>query len=65
MEDARSEFGQAGARAGAGVGTSSYLRYDGLTAFVLLPSRSCIASRDPYCGWVAEGACRKVVGNIK
>uniref|UniRef100_A0A674PFI1 Semaphorin 6A n=1 Tax=Takifugu rubripes TaxID=31033 RepID=A0A674PFI1_TAKRU len=27
--------------------------------------KSCIASRDPYCGWVAEGACRKVVGNIK
>uniref|UniRef100_A0A8D3C3C2 Sema domain-containing protein n=1 Tax=Scophthalmus maximus TaxID=52904 RepID=A0A8D3C3C2_SCOMX len=26
---------------------------------------SCIASRDPYCGWVSEGACREVVGNIK
>ncbi|XP_054629658.1 semaphorin-6A isoform X3 [Dunckerocampus dactyliophorus] len=23
--------------------------------------KSCIASRDPYCGWVAEGACRQVV----
>ncbi|KAJ8401628.1 hypothetical protein AAFF_G00379450 [Aldrovandia affinis] len=22
--------------------------------------KSCIASRDPYCGWVAEGACREV-----
>lgn len=59
MEDARSEFGQ------AGVGRSSCLHYDRLMAFVLVPSRSCIASRDPYCGWVAEGACRKVVGNIK
>lgn len=37
----------------------------GLTASVSVPSRSCVASRDPYCGWVAEGACRKVVGNIK
>ncbi|XP_022613414.1 semaphorin-6A isoform X2 [Seriola dumerili] len=27
--------------------------------------KSCIASRDPYCGWVSEGACRQVVGNIK
>ncbi|XP_075875593.1 semaphorin-6A isoform X2 [Nelusetta ayraudi] len=27
--------------------------------------KSCIASRDPYCGWVSEGACRKVVGNTK
>uniref|UniRef100_A0A8C4IHF1 Sema domain-containing protein n=1 Tax=Dicentrarchus labrax TaxID=13489 RepID=A0A8C4IHF1_DICLA len=25
--------------------------------------KSCIASRDPYCGWVPEGACRQVVGN--
>uniref|UniRef100_A0A8C4Z7Z0 Sema domain-containing protein n=1 Tax=Gadus morhua TaxID=8049 RepID=A0A8C4Z7Z0_GADMO len=22
--------------------------------------KSCIASRDPYCGWVQEGACREV-----
>ncbi|XP_074493485.1 semaphorin-6A isoform X1 [Sebastes fasciatus] len=27
--------------------------------------KSCIASRDPYCGWVSEGACKQVVGNIK
>ncbi|XP_041854984.1 semaphorin-6A isoform X2 [Melanotaenia boesemani] len=27
--------------------------------------KSCIASRDPYCGWVSEGACRQVVGGIK
>ncbi|XP_068616725.1 semaphorin-6A [Brachionichthys hirsutus] len=27
--------------------------------------KSCIASRDPYCGWVSEGACREVVGNTK
>lgn len=27
--------------------------------------KSCIASRDPYCGWVSEGACRQVVGNAK
>ncbi|XP_063346884.1 semaphorin-6A isoform X2 [Pelmatolapia mariae] len=27
--------------------------------------KSCIASRDPYCGWVPEGACRQVVGNTK
>uniref|UniRef100_A0A665TQ97 Sema domain-containing protein n=1 Tax=Echeneis naucrates TaxID=173247 RepID=A0A665TQ97_ECHNA len=27
--------------------------------------KSCIASRDPYCGWVSEGACRQVVGNMK
>ncbi|XP_029960501.1 semaphorin-6A isoform X2 [Salarias fasciatus] len=27
--------------------------------------KSCIASRDPYCGWVSEGACRQVVGNVK
>uniref|UniRef100_A0A672HRS6 Sema domain-containing protein n=1 Tax=Salarias fasciatus TaxID=181472 RepID=A0A672HRS6_SALFA len=26
--------------------------------------KSCIASRDPYCGWVSEGACRQVVGNL-
>uniref|UniRef100_A0A8C6M2R9 Semaphorin 6A n=1 Tax=Nothobranchius furzeri TaxID=105023 RepID=A0A8C6M2R9_NOTFU len=25
--------------------------------------KSCIASRDPYCGWVSEGACRQVVSN--
>uniref|UniRef100_A0A8C6UVP0 Sema domain, transmembrane domain (TM), and cytoplasmic domain, (semaphorin) 6A n=1 Tax=Neogobius melanostomus TaxID=47308 RepID=A0A8C6UVP0_9GOBI len=24
--------------------------------------KSCIASRDPYCGWVSEGACRQVAG---
>ncbi|XP_049618234.1 semaphorin-6A isoform X3 [Syngnathus scovelli] len=23
--------------------------------------KSCIASRDPYCGWVSEGACRQVI----
>ncbi|TSL10183.1 Semaphorin-6A [Bagarius yarrelli] len=22
--------------------------------------KSCIASRDPYCGWVSEGACREI-----
>nr|XP_040051377.1 semaphorin-6A isoform X3 [Gasterosteus aculeatus aculeatus] len=27
--------------------------------------KSCIAARDPYCGWVSEGACRQVVGNTK
>uniref|UniRef100_A0A1A7YFF0 Semaphorin-6A n=1 Tax=Iconisemion striatum TaxID=60296 RepID=A0A1A7YFF0_9TELE len=27
--------------------------------------KSCIASRDPYCGWVSEGSCRQVVGNPK
>ncbi|XP_063753613.1 semaphorin-6A isoform X2 [Eleginops maclovinus] len=27
--------------------------------------KSCIASRDPYCGWVSEGACKQVVGDIK
>uniref|UniRef100_A0A665THG8 Sema domain-containing protein n=1 Tax=Echeneis naucrates TaxID=173247 RepID=A0A665THG8_ECHNA len=27
--------------------------------------KSCIASRDPYCGWVSEGACRQVVGVIR
>ncbi|KAK7933514.1 hypothetical protein WMY93_004410 [Mugilogobius chulae] len=27
--------------------------------------KSCIASRDPYCGWLSEGACRQVVGNVK
>ncbi|KAF7660822.1 hypothetical protein LDENG_00274600 [Lucifuga dentata] len=27
--------------------------------------KSCIASRDPYCGWVSEGACRQVVHNTK
>ncbi|XP_029916257.1 semaphorin-6A isoform X2 [Myripristis murdjan] len=27
--------------------------------------KSCIASRDPYCGWVSEGACRQVVLNAK
>uniref|UniRef100_A0A669CWV7 Semaphorin 6A n=1 Tax=Oreochromis niloticus TaxID=8128 RepID=A0A669CWV7_ORENI len=27
--------------------------------------KSCIASRDPYCGWVPEGACRQVVGVIR
>uniref|UniRef100_A0A8C6UW45 Sema domain, transmembrane domain (TM), and cytoplasmic domain, (semaphorin) 6A n=1 Tax=Neogobius melanostomus TaxID=47308 RepID=A0A8C6UW45_9GOBI len=27
--------------------------------------KSCIASRDPYCGWVSEGACRQVAGNTK
>ncbi|XP_026177101.1 semaphorin-6A isoform X2 [Mastacembelus armatus] len=27
--------------------------------------KSCIASRDPYCGWVSEGACRQVVGQMK
>ncbi|XP_056447526.1 semaphorin-6A isoform X3 [Gadus chalcogrammus] len=25
--------------------------------------KSCIASRDPYCGWVQEGACREVFLN--
>ncbi|KAE8291834.1 Semaphorin-6A Semaphorin VIA [Larimichthys crocea] len=27
--------------------------------------KSCIASRDPYCGWVPEGACKQVVGSTK
>lgn len=27
--------------------------------------KSCIASRDPYCGWVSEGACRQVVANTR
>uniref|UniRef100_A0A8C5N710 Sema domain-containing protein n=1 Tax=Gouania willdenowi TaxID=441366 RepID=A0A8C5N710_GOUWI len=27
--------------------------------------KSCIASRDPYCGWVSEGACKQVVSNTK
>ncbi|XP_042343807.1 semaphorin-6A isoform X1 [Plectropomus leopardus] len=27
--------------------------------------KSCIASRDPYCGWVSEGACKQAVGNSK
>ncbi|CAK6950672.1 semaphorin-6A isoform X1 [Scomber scombrus] len=27
--------------------------------------KSCIASRDPYCGWVSQGACKQVVGNTK
>ncbi|KAM7017515.1 semaphorin-6A isoform 3-T3 [Tautogolabrus adspersus] len=27
--------------------------------------KSCIASRDPYCGWVSEGACRQVAPNTK
>ncbi|MEQ2270841.1 Semaphorin-6A [Xenotaenia resolanae] len=27
--------------------------------------KSCIASRDPYCGWVSEGACRPVTINTK
>ncbi|XP_061116156.1 semaphorin-6A isoform X1 [Conger conger] len=27
--------------------------------------KSCIASRDPYCGWVAEGACREVSPDTK
>ncbi|XP_031712221.1 semaphorin-6A isoform X1 [Anarrhichthys ocellatus] len=27
--------------------------------------KSCIAARDPYCGWVSEGACKQVVGNTK
>uniref|UniRef100_A0A8C9ZZU3 Semaphorin 6A n=1 Tax=Sander lucioperca TaxID=283035 RepID=A0A8C9ZZU3_SANLU len=27
--------------------------------------KSCIASRDPYCGWVSEGACKQVVGVIR
>uniref|UniRef100_A0A673YP78 Semaphorin 6A n=1 Tax=Salmo trutta TaxID=8032 RepID=A0A673YP78_SALTR len=27
--------------------------------------KSCIASRDPYCGWVSEGACRQVVSTFE
>ncbi|XP_060894646.1 semaphorin-6A isoform X1 [Labrus mixtus] len=27
--------------------------------------KSCIASRDPYCGWVSEGACRQVAPDSK
>ncbi|XP_054466200.1 semaphorin-6A [Anoplopoma fimbria] len=27
--------------------------------------KSCIAARDPYCGWVSEGACKQVVDNAK
>ncbi|XP_026072985.1 semaphorin-6A-like isoform X5 [Carassius auratus] len=27
--------------------------------------KSCIASRDPYCGWVSEGACREVSSDPK
>uniref|UniRef100_A0A8B9KTT7 Semaphorin 6A n=1 Tax=Astyanax mexicanus TaxID=7994 RepID=A0A8B9KTT7_ASTMX len=27
--------------------------------------KSCIASRDPYCGWLSEGACREVVTSTK
>uniref|UniRef100_A0A3P8YUW1 Sema domain-containing protein n=1 Tax=Esox lucius TaxID=8010 RepID=A0A3P8YUW1_ESOLU len=27
--------------------------------------KSCIASRDPYCGWVSEGACKQVALDAK
>ncbi|RXM96791.1 Semaphorin-6A, partial [Acipenser ruthenus] len=27
--------------------------------------KSCIASRDPYCGWVKEGACTEVLPDTK
>ncbi|XP_026855564.2 semaphorin-6A isoform X2 [Electrophorus electricus] len=27
--------------------------------------KSCIAARDPYCGWVSDGACREVVSSSK
>ncbi|XP_041957010.1 semaphorin-6A isoform X2 [Alosa sapidissima] len=27
--------------------------------------KSCIASRDPYCGWVSEGACKPLMLNTK
>ncbi|NP_956286.1 semaphorin-6A precursor [Danio rerio] len=27
--------------------------------------KSCIASRDPYCGWVSEGACREITSDAK
>ncbi|XP_039522142.1 semaphorin-6A-like isoform X1 [Pimephales promelas] len=27
--------------------------------------KSCIASRDPYCGWVSEGACTEVTSDSK
>ncbi|XP_041105269.1 semaphorin-6A-like isoform X4 [Polyodon spathula] len=27
--------------------------------------KACIASRDPYCGWVKEGACTEVLPNTK
>uniref|UniRef100_A0A7N6BZG6 Sema domain-containing protein n=1 Tax=Anabas testudineus TaxID=64144 RepID=A0A7N6BZG6_ANATE len=39
--------------------------YNMTSVCVCLICRSCIASRDPYCGWVSEGACRQVVGNVK
>lgn len=46
--------------------TPPNVRYDEvLMLCVFVTFRSCIASRDPYCGWVSEGACRQVVGNIK
>uniref|UniRef100_A0A8C2D3I1 Semaphorin-6A n=1 Tax=Cyprinus carpio TaxID=7962 RepID=A0A8C2D3I1_CYPCA len=27
--------------------------------------KSCIASRDPYCGWVSEGACKEISSDSK
>ncbi|XP_056628676.1 semaphorin-6A isoform X2 [Triplophysa dalaica] len=27
--------------------------------------KSCIASRDPYCGWVSDGACREITSDTK
>uniref|UniRef100_A0A8C1FD63 Semaphorin-6A n=1 Tax=Cyprinus carpio carpio TaxID=630221 RepID=A0A8C1FD63_CYPCA len=27
--------------------------------------KSCIASRDPYCGWVSEGACKEISSEPK
>ncbi|XP_048064689.1 semaphorin-6A isoform X2 [Megalobrama amblycephala] len=27
--------------------------------------KSCIASRDPYCGWVSEGACKEITSDTK
>ncbi|XP_077096512.1 semaphorin-6A isoform X6 [Siphateles boraxobius] len=27
--------------------------------------KSCIASRDPYCGWVSEGACTEITSDSK
>ncbi|XP_073674778.1 semaphorin-6A-like isoform X2 [Garra rufa] len=27
--------------------------------------KSCIASRDPYCGWVSEGACKEISSDPK
>jgi len=46
-------------------GALSKMVKPGVIVFVYLcGARSCIASRDPYCGWKSSGACERIQSGV-